>query len=438
MRCESRYKPLVDTLLGRVIVVEDVPTGMRMIRRSLGAVVTLDGIYIEPTGVIAGGASGADESVFTRQRELDELPVQIETIRERTDRSAAADRERAGFDRAAGDRARKKPTSGTTRCGEQPTLPGSNWNGNASGSIGIRRDMDAVRSKQADIERERESRERQIGQSQLAAEQLSTRRDERRAAMAALEDDVRAGDGATGSGAASRSRRRARSLATVDGERRTLQAMREQHDKAVERLANQISARSLQARNLELEASVIDERLAKLRRTSWRRSASTRRASARTRPRIGTNCTGSRTTSAASRTSTRKRSSGSWQIDRQRLDLEAELARTNEHIEHLRIGDGARRAGAGPDRAVSFRSTRRWRPIRCSRSESGRHAVQGGATIDLEETRIRIEELRRQIRRLGAINAEAPEDYRELRDRHEFLTTQMHDLAGGGGPAASR
>ncbi|HMX63328.1 MAG TPA: hypothetical protein PKD58_09700, partial [Candidatus Sumerlaeota bacterium] len=85
VRCEQRFRPLIDTLLGRVIVVEDVQTGLRMVRRALGSVVTLDGTYIEPTGVITGGASSADEGVFSRQRELDELPEQIAAVRAKAD-----------------------------------------------------------------------------------------------------------------------------------------------------------------------------------------------------------------------------------------------------------------------------------------------------------------------------------------------------------------
>ncbi len=424
VRCEPRFKPLVDTLLGRVIVVEDVPTGMRMIRRSLGAVVTLDGIYIEPTGVIAGGASGADESVFTRQRELDELPEQIEAIRERTDRSAAqianaresieqlalrakeADQQYDALRRAA-DACRFELERERERLHRH------------------RRDMDAVRSKQADIEREREARQRQIAQSQLAGEQLNARRDERRAAMAALEDEVREATERRESALRQVSEASAR-LATVDGERRTLQAMREQHDKAVERLANQISARNLQARNLELEASVIDERLAKYAHELETTRADQTRFSEDAAPdrdelhRLENH----------ERTIQDEYSEAQQrllEIDRQRLDLEAELARTTEHIEHLR--SEMEREGLGPDRAgkiVSLDQAMAADPL--FEVGSGRHAVQGGATVDLEETRLRIEELRRQIRRLGAINAEAPEDYRELNDRHEFLTTQMQDL----------
>ncbi|MEP6870894.1 MAG: AAA family ATPase, partial [Anaerolineaceae bacterium] len=88
VRCEPRFKQLLDTLLGRIIIVEDVQTGLRMVKRALGSVVTLDGVYIEPTGVIAGGAAGADEGAFSRQRELEELPERIEEFRTRTDTSA--------------------------------------------------------------------------------------------------------------------------------------------------------------------------------------------------------------------------------------------------------------------------------------------------------------------------------------------------------------
>jgi chromosome segregation protein len=56
-------------------------------------------------------------------------------------------------------------------------------------------------------------------------------------------------------------------------------------------------------------------------------------------------------------------------------------------------------------------------------------AIQGAATIDLEATRERIDDLRKQIRKLGPIDGEAPEDYRESKERHEFLTTQLADLA---------
>ena len=56
----------------------------RMLTRGLGAVVTLDGVFLDPLGVITGGLASDSESPFsfTRQREIDELPGQIAELEE--------------------------------------------------------------------------------------------------------------------------------------------------------------------------------------------------------------------------------------------------------------------------------------------------------------------------------------------------------------------
>ncbi|MCA9639438.1 MAG: AAA family ATPase [Myxococcales bacterium] len=104
--------------------------------------------------------------------------------------------------------------------------------------------------------------------------------------------------------------------------------------------------------------------------------------------------------------------------DRKRLDLEAEVARTEAEISALE--EEMEHEGLQPDRrgdVVGF-------------DESPEHSpIGGGSEIDVQATHVRITELRRQIRRLGPVNAEAPEDYRETRERHEFLTAQLHDLS---------
>jgi chromosome segregation ATPase len=129
----------------------------------------------------------------------------------------------------------------------------------------LRREMDAVYSKRGDIERERVTREEQIAQALAAGADLQQRRDERRAAMEALTADLQLATERREAALRSVSEASAR-LASVEGERRTLAALREQHEKTIERLDSQIQAKRLQGRNLELEASVINERLGKLAR----------------------------------------------------------------------------------------------------------------------------------------------------------------------------
>lgn len=425
IRCDARVKNLIDTLLGRVIIVEDVPSGLRMVKRALGSIVTLDGVFIEQSGVIAGGATGADEGEFIRQRELEELPERIEELRTRTNTSQArVDDARAAIEQVA----RRSHEAEAAYEMARRSLEAARFDVERERDRlhRLRRDMDAVLSKRADVERERGSRETQIAQAEQAAVQLQARRDERRAAMASIEDDLNLATQRREAALRAVSEASAR-LATAEGERRTLAALREQHEKSIERLDSQIQAKRLQARNLELEAGVIDERLGRLAReleTARADQAKYAEDAAPDRDELHRLENHERTI----QDEFNEAQTSLLRIQASRLDLEAELARTTEHLEHLRLE--MEREGLAPDRSgriVSFDEAVGTEPMFPEEERETTH-IQGGADIDVEATRKRIEELRRQIRRLGSINAEAPEDFREFKERHEFLTSQLADL----------
>jgi chromosome segregation protein len=422
VRCDQRVRPLVDTLLGRVIIVEDLPTGLRMIRRGLGSVVTVDGVTIEPTGVVTGGSTGADEGEFIRQRELTELPERIEELRKRTEIAA----ERLSQARFAIEQVAKRSHEAEANYEMlRRALEGARHDleRERERRHRIRRDSDALRSKRADILRERDARLQQIGQARLAIEALEARADGRRRELATLEEEL----------AFATARREAAltavsdisgKLAAAEGERRTLIAMREQHEKALERLASQAQARKLQARNLELEASVIDERLERLAREL----EAIRSEQARYAEDAAPDHDELHRLENHERTIQDEYAAAQEQllaIDRRRLDLENELARAHERLDSLQLEmerEGLAPAPSGEIVAIDEPERIELAP------EPQAPRVQGGAPIDVEATRARIEEVRRQIRRLGAINEEAPGDYHELRERHEFLTTQLADL----------
>src|SRR4029078_9250797 len=158
---------------------------------------------------------------------------------------------------------------------------------------------------------------------------------ERKAAMEALEADLQLATDRREAALRSVSEASA-ILASAEGERRTVQALREQHEKSIERLDTQIQAKRLQARNLELEASVIDERLSKLaRELEPIRAEQTRYAedAAPDRDELHRLENHERTI----QDEFNEAQTSLLTIDRKRLDLEAELARTTEHIEHLRL-----------------------------------------------------------------------------------------------------
>lgn len=81
---EARFQPVYEQLLGRVIIVEDVQVGRAALRELNGAwtAVTLGGEILRSSGAVTGGASGKDKdrtegSVLMRERVLRELPVEI-------------------------------------------------------------------------------------------------------------------------------------------------------------------------------------------------------------------------------------------------------------------------------------------------------------------------------------------------------------------------
>ena len=77
---DPSYRPLIDTLLGRVIIVEDLPTAKKISSRGLGTVVTRNGIVISPNGAISGGSITAHVEQFQLKRELEALPQKEGTV----------------------------------------------------------------------------------------------------------------------------------------------------------------------------------------------------------------------------------------------------------------------------------------------------------------------------------------------------------------------
>ena len=107
---EGRFRPVVEFLLGRVIVVRDLTTA-RSIARQGGyryKIVTLDGEVIAPGGAITGGTLGTSQiNLLSRKREIKELADRQAAlegeIRELATRLEAARQEMADCDGRMGE-----------------------------------------------------------------------------------------------------------------------------------------------------------------------------------------------------------------------------------------------------------------------------------------------------------------------------------------------
>ena len=79
---DPRYRHIIDNLLGRIIVVEDLAEASA-VAKSLGyrnRIVTLDGQVINAGGSFTGGSTARSAGVFSRKQELEELRVKLKKL----------------------------------------------------------------------------------------------------------------------------------------------------------------------------------------------------------------------------------------------------------------------------------------------------------------------------------------------------------------------
>jgi chromosome segregation protein len=82
VQCEYRVKPVIDSLLGRVLIVEDLDTSLRLARTSgWSRMVTLDGEVVHSSGAVTGGhAQKQGYGLVQRKADLAELEKEIAKI----------------------------------------------------------------------------------------------------------------------------------------------------------------------------------------------------------------------------------------------------------------------------------------------------------------------------------------------------------------------
>ncbi len=404
VRCDNRFRELVDALLGRVIVVEDLQAARRMLARGLGAVVTVDGTFLDPSGVVTGGLASAADNPFTfaRQREMDEIPDRIAELealvaehegqvagaREAVERllRAAADGDRAHAEsRAELDAIRRD------RDRERDRLHR------------LRRDLAAIHQRRrrlngpADAPDADERRER--------LDRLTARRAEVGAELDALAGDLDAAPVRVEQAVAEVSGASAR-LAAAEGEARAAAHARELRRRSLERLDARLAQRRARLAEIETEAAAFAASVEDKTRELEELRAEHARASEDSAPdrdelhRLETH---ERSVQAAFG----EAQAALLESRRRRLDLEAELGRARDRLESLR-GEMAREGVELPAPSAA--------------GEPEPPAVDAAA---LESD---IAAVRLSIRKLGPINEEALEDFRENEERHEFLTGQLRDL----------
>ncbi len=419
VRCENRFRPLVDALLGRTIVVETVALAQQVLRRGLGAVVTMDGVLLRPSGAISGGQSQAATESFSRQRELDELPAEIEVVEASLEEAGARlQRESDSYEGAAAALATAERRLQALR--EERAVAQNSLIENRGRLILLRSEARILwqELRQGESRRDggaqREALRRDAEAGAAEAARVAEALEQEREALTTLTARRAAAIDALTEAAAAE--------AELEGEARASQHQAETLEAAIARAEAQIEGREEQARLLEAEIKAREESGAAATAELEAAGQELAALSAEMEPAEG----------EFSHLVSRERSmreqlaaAHGRLLASERSQLEAEAAvklRSEESdalSEHL-AGEGFQAEGdsvlplsAGP-----------------GDTQGGLPPVRGGAAVDTEAVRSRIADLRREIRGLGPVNEQAPTDYDESKERYEFLSGQVEDLQG--------
>ena len=83
--CQDQYRGIVENLLGRIVIVEDMDAAIAMARtyQNRFKIVTLDGQVVNPGGSMTGGSMNKDAGILSRANELERLTARQKTLQDK-------------------------------------------------------------------------------------------------------------------------------------------------------------------------------------------------------------------------------------------------------------------------------------------------------------------------------------------------------------------
>ena len=83
--CQDQYRGIVENLLGRIVIVEDMDAAIAMARtyQNRFKIVTLDGQVVNPGGSMTGGSMNKDAGILSRANELEKLMARQKTLQDK-------------------------------------------------------------------------------------------------------------------------------------------------------------------------------------------------------------------------------------------------------------------------------------------------------------------------------------------------------------------
>ena len=404
VKCDPRYQHIIDNLLGRIIVVEDLSEAST-VAKNLGyrnRIVTLDGQVINAGGSFTGGSTARSVGVFSRKQELDELRTRLVKLEKKR---ADAEKELE---------ARKAEVDNLTA-----QLSGAEAEGMNASSERLRASLELDRLTAAVAQHEENTRSlaAEIEAQQAAVTQNGTACAEAEAAQGKAEAELNTYNAelaelgeSTGSLTAERERI-TNELSENQMQRLANEKDVSLHEAALEGLQSRTGEAEARARELN---AAIEAAKAKIEANTLK-IAEIERTRGENKEKIAAAEETIRTANAA------------------RMEKEAAVARLGQENRALTderermSGEMARLAErrTAAENELNDTNTKLWEEYQLTAGEAKELCVEFESLTELRRS---VAEVRGKIRGLGNVNVGAIEEYKEVKERYDFLKAQVTDV----------
>ena len=404
VRTDSKYQHIIDNLLGRIIVVEDL-TEASAVARNLGyrnRIVTLDGQVINAGGSFTGGSTARSVGVFSRKQELDELRSKLTKLEQKR---TEAEKELA---------ARKAEVDNLSA-----QLAGAEGEGMNAATEHVRANLELERLTKAaaqydetarSIEAEIAAQQAAVTRNETARTEAEKARTDAEAELAQYTAELAALGESTGSLTAEREK--------ITGElsEKQLQRLADEkdvglHEAALEGLRSRTGEADARARELQ---TAIEAAKAKIEANALK-IAEMERVRGDNQQKIAAAEETIRSANAArleKEAAISKLGQDNRALTDERERMSGEMARLAE-----------RRTAAETE--LNDTNSKLWEEYQLTESEARSQCVPFESLTELRRS---VTEVRGKIRALGNVNVGAIDEYKEVRERYDFMKAQVTDV----------
>ena len=401
---DARYQNIVDNLLGRIIVVDDLTEASAVAKRLSyrNRIVTLDGQVVNAGGSFTGGSTARSAGVFTRKQELDELREKLATL----------DKHRAEAERETSARKAEVDNLAAQVAGaESESVNAASARLRASLELerldaAVAEGAAAAQRRKAEIDALTET----LQKDKAARAQADNARVAAEAELERYTAELQTLGESSGTLTAEREQITA-DLGAAQLERLTHEKDIGLHEASLETLRSRSGEAAARAR--ELEAAITAGKATLEANAAKDEAIERERAEAKDKI-------------AAAEQAIRNANAA-------RLEKEAEITRLGQENRALtdereRMGGemarlAERRAAAEAERDDT--AAKLWEEYQLTENEAKAQCVEFTTVTEL---RRQVAEVRGKIRALGNVNVGAIDEYKEVKERYDFLKAQVGDV----------